>query len=42
MHSEIVHPDEEETTHVPGTPVDQSSKPRAGSRRLVIFLGCTP
>jgi len=32
VHSDTVHPDEEdsETTHVPGTPLDQSDKPRAG------------
>jgi len=32
VHSETVHPDEEEseTIHVPGTPLDQSDKPRAG------------
>jgi RNA recognition motif-containing protein len=32
VHSDTVHPDEEESeaTHVPGTPLDQSDKPRAG------------
>jgi len=32
VHSDIVHPDEDdsETTHVPGAPLDQSYKPRAG------------
>lgn len=41
MHSDTVHPDEEdsETTHVPGTPLDQSDKPRAGSKRH--FVLCT-
>ncbi len=36
VHSDTVHPDEEESeaTHVPGTPLDQSDKPRAGSKRL--------
>jgi len=32
VHSDTVHPDEEEpeANHVPGTPLDQSDKPRAG------------
>jgi hypothetical protein len=32
VHSDAVHPDEEdeEATHVPGAPLDQSDKPRAG------------
>jgi len=32
VNSDTVHPDEEdsETTHVPGTPLEQSDKPRAG------------
>ncbi|KAH9986580.1 hypothetical protein BJV77DRAFT_1028544, partial [Russula vinacea] len=32
VYSDTVHPDEDdsETTHVPGTPLDQSDKPRAG------------
>ncbi|KAI0290113.1 hypothetical protein B0F90DRAFT_645190 [Multifurca ochricompacta] len=30
VHSDIVHPDEEETSRVPGDPLDQSDKPRAG------------
>ncbi|KAI9454115.1 hypothetical protein F5148DRAFT_1277370 [Russula earlei] len=31
VHSDAVHPDEElETAHVPGAPLDQSDKPRAG------------
>ena len=29
--SDTVHPDEEEAPHVPGSPLDQSDKPRAGS-----------
>jgi len=29
VHSDIVHQDEEETPHVPGSPLDQSDKPRA-------------
>lgn len=34
VHSDTVHPDEEdsEATHVPGAPLDQSDKPRAGSK----------
>ncbi len=44
MHSDTVHPDEEdsEATHVPGSPLDQSDKPRAGSKRHppVSFTGC--
>jgi len=31
VHSDTVHPDEEEAPHVPGSPLDQSDKPRAGS-----------
>ena len=36
VHSDIVHPDEDdsETTHIPGAPLDQSYKPRAGSKRF--------
>ncbi|KAI0265720.1 hypothetical protein BC834DRAFT_175846 [Gloeopeniophorella convolvens] len=30
VHSDTVHPDEEETPHSPGSPLDQSDKPRAG------------
>ncbi|KAI9443064.1 hypothetical protein H4582DRAFT_1152301 [Lactarius indigo] len=30
VHSDTVHPDEEEAPHVPGSPLDQSDKPRAG------------
>ncbi|KAH9073367.1 hypothetical protein EDB83DRAFT_2516249 [Lactarius deliciosus] len=30
IHSDTVHPDEEEAPHVPGSPLDQSDKPRAG------------
>jgi hypothetical protein len=39
VNSDTVHPDEEdsETTHVPGTPLDQSDKPRAGSMHVVFF-----
>jgi hypothetical protein len=39
VHSDTVHPDEEdsEATHVSGTPLDQSDKPRAGSKRLVLL-----
>lgn len=44
MHSENVHPDEEDseaTHHVPGAPLDQSDKPRAGSEHApVSFIGC--
>ena len=29
--SDTVHPDEEEAPHVPGSPLDQSDKPRAAS-----------
>ena len=29
--SDTVHPDEEEPPHVPGSPLDQSDKPRAAS-----------
>jgi hypothetical protein len=42
VNSDTVHPDEEdsEATHVSGTPLDQSDKPRAGSkRRFVLFTG---
>ncbi len=45
VHSDTVHPDEEdsEAAHVPGTPLDQSDKPRAGSERpLVPFTGHKP
>jgi hypothetical protein len=46
VHSDTVHPDEEDsetTTHVPGTPLDQSDKPRAGSKRpSVLFSGRKP
>lgn len=40
VHSETVHPDEEESeaTHVPGTPLDQSDKPRAGSKHKPVFF----
>ena len=31
VYSDTVHPDEEEAPHVPGSPLDQSDKPRAGS-----------
>ncbi|KAI0051061.1 hypothetical protein FA95DRAFT_1554874 [Auriscalpium vulgare] len=30
VHSDTVHPDEEEQPHTPGHPIDQSDKPRAG------------
>ncbi|KAH9971981.1 hypothetical protein BGW80DRAFT_409655 [Lactifluus volemus] len=30
VHSDTEHPDEEDTHHVPGSPLDQSDKPRAG------------
>jgi hypothetical protein len=45
VYSDTVHPDEEdsETTHVPGTPLDQSDKPRAGSKHhFVFFTGRKP
>lgn len=34
VHSDKVHPDEEdsEANHVPGAPIEQSDKPRAGSK----------
>ena len=40
VHSDTVHPDEEEseTIHVPGTPLDQSDKPRAGSKHPSVFF----
>jgi hypothetical protein len=36
VNSDAVHPDEEdsEAVHVPGAPLDQSDKPRAGSKHL--------
>ena len=43
VHSDAVHPDEEdeEATHVPGAPLDQSDKPRAGSKHApVSFRSC--
>jgi hypothetical protein len=43
VHSDAVHPDEEdsEAAHVPGAPLDQSDKPRAGSKHPpVSFTGC--
>jgi len=30
VYSDAVHPDDEEVLHVPGSPLDQSDKPRAG------------
>jgi hypothetical protein len=38
VHSDAVHPDEEdsEAPHVPGAPLDQSDKPRAGSKHLPV------
>jgi len=30
VYSDTVHPDDEESPHVPGSPLDQSDKPRAG------------
>ena len=38
VHSDAVHPDEEdeEATHVPGAPLDQSDKPRAGSKHAPV------
>jgi len=38
VHSDAVHPDEEdsEATHVPGAPLDQSVKPRAGSKHTSV------
>lgn len=40
VHSDTVHPDEEESeaNHVPGTPLDQSDKPRAGSKHPPVFF----
>ena len=40
MHSDTVHPDEEdsEATHDPGAPLDQSDKPRAGSKHPSCLL----
>ena len=40
MHSDIVHPDEEdsEANHAPDAPLDQSDKPRAGSKHLPVSL----
>jgi hypothetical protein len=32
VHSDVVHQDEEETPHIPGSPPDQSDKPRAASK----------
>lgn len=37
VHSDTVHQDEDpEATHVPGAPLDQSDKPRAGSKRVLV------
>ena len=40
VHSDTVHPDEEdsEASHVPGAPLDQSDKPRAGSKHPFVSL----
>ena len=35
MLSDTVHPDEDDTPHVPGAPLDQSDKPRAGSECFI-------
>jgi hypothetical protein len=32
VHSDVVHQDEEEAPHIPGSPPDQSDKPRAASK----------
>ena len=39
VHSDTAHPDEEDsgTTHVPGAPLEQSDKPRAGSKYLLVL-----
>ncbi|KAI0060308.1 hypothetical protein BV25DRAFT_1917916 [Artomyces pyxidatus] len=39
--SETVHPDEEEGTHIPGHPIDQSDKPRAGIAAEYLAKGYT-
>lgn len=39
VHSNTVEPDEEDsgTSHVPGTPLEQSDKPRAGSEHHFVL-----
>lgn len=41
VHSDTVHPDEEEVPHVPGSPLDQSDKPRAGIAAEYLAKGYT-
>jgi len=39
VHSDEVHPDEEDSgaNHVPGAPLEQSDKPRAGSKQRLVL-----
>ncbi|ETW82006.1 hypothetical protein HETIRDRAFT_418015 [Heterobasidion irregulare TC 32-1] len=39
--SDVVHPDDEETPHVEGTPIEQSDKPRAGIAAEYLAKGYT-